>query len=181
MGGSYGGFATLVGLTFTPDVFRCGVDIFGPSNLNTLLASVPPYWASMREMFARRIGDPRTEAGRQLLEERSPLTRASAIERPLLISQGANDPRVTRAQSDQLVRAMKAKGLPVSYVLFPDEGHGFARAPNRLAFFAVAEAFLAQHLGGVYEPIGSDFAGASITVPEGAADIAGLSEALAKK
>jgi dipeptidyl aminopeptidase/acylaminoacyl peptidase len=180
MGGSYGGYATLVGLTFTPDVFTCGVDIVGPSNLNTLLASVPPYWAPMLEIFARRVGDPRTEAGKKLLDERSPLGRVSAIERPLLIGQGANDPRVKQTESDQIVSAMQAKKLPVSYVLFPDEGHGFARPENRMAFFAVAETFLAQHLGGVYQPIGSDFTGSSITAPAGAAEIVGLSEALPK-
>jgi dipeptidyl aminopeptidase/acylaminoacyl peptidase len=181
MGGSYGGYATLVGLTFTPEVFACGVDIVGPSNLNTLLASIPPYWAPMFEDFARRVGDPRTPDGKKLLEERSPLTRASAIQRPLLIGQGANDPRVKQAESDQIVGAMKSKGLPVSYVLFPDEGHGFARPENRLAFYAVAEAFLAEHLGGVYQPIGNDFTGSSITVPDGAEQIFGLQEALARK
>jgi dipeptidyl aminopeptidase/acylaminoacyl peptidase len=180
MGGSYGGYATLVGLTFTPDVFSCGVDIVGPSNLNTLFASVPAYWASFMEDFARRVGDPRTEDGKKLLAERSPLTRVDAISRPLLIGQGANDPRVKQAESDQIVSAMKAKHLPVSYVLFPDEGHGFARPENRLAFYAVAETFLAQHLGGVYQPVGSDFKGASITVPEGAAQIPGVAEALPK-
>jgi dipeptidyl aminopeptidase/acylaminoacyl peptidase len=180
MGGSYGGYATLVGLTFTPREFTCGVDIVGPSNLNTLLASIPPYWATMLEIFSRRVGDPRTAEGKKLLDERSPLTRASAIERPLLIGQGANDPRVKQAESDQIVSAMKAKQLPVSYVLFPDEGHGFARPENRLAFFAVAEIFLAQHLGGVYQPIGKDFQGASLSVPDGASEIPGLSEALPK-
>jgi dipeptidyl aminopeptidase/acylaminoacyl peptidase len=180
MGGSYGGYATLVGLTFTPDVFACGVDVVGPSNLNTLLSSIPPYWAPLLETFARRVGDPRTEEGKKLLDERSPLTRASAIARPLLIGQGANDPRVKQAESDQIVSAMKAKQLPVSYVLFPDEGHGFARPENRIAFFAVAEMFIAQHLGGVYQPIGTDFSGASIQVPEGADQIPGLAAALPK-
>jgi dipeptidyl aminopeptidase/acylaminoacyl peptidase len=179
MGGSYGGYATLVGLTFTPDVFACGVDIVGPSNLNTLLSSIPPYWAPLLEEFARRVGDPRTPEGKKLLDERSPLTRASAIQRPLLIGQGANDPRVKQAESDQIVEAMKSKNLPVSYVLFPDEGHGFARPENRLAFFAVAEAFLAEHLGGVYEPVGADFTGSSITIPEGADQVFGVKEALA--
>ena len=180
MGGSYGGYATLVGLTFTPDAFTCGVDIVGPSNLNTLLSSIPPYWAPLLETFARRVGDPRTEEGKKLLEERSPLTRVEAIARPLLIGQGANDPRVKQAESDQIVQAMKAKQLPVTYAVFPDEGHGFARPENRIAFFAVAETFLAQHLGGVYQPIGNDFAGANILVPDGAAQIPGLAEALPK-
>jgi dipeptidyl aminopeptidase/acylaminoacyl peptidase len=181
LGASYGGYATLVGLTFTPEVFACGVDIVGPSNLKTLLSSIPPYWAPLVETFARRVGDPRTDEGRKLLIERSPLTRVGAIQRPLLIGQGANDPRVKQAESDQIVNAMKAKRLPVTYVLFPDEGHGFARPQNRLAFYAVAESFLAQHLGGVYQPIGRDFEGASITVPEGAGHVAGLIDSLPKK
>jgi dipeptidyl aminopeptidase/acylaminoacyl peptidase len=178
MGGSYGGYATLVGLTFTPDVFACGVDIVGPSNLNTLLSTIPPYWAPMFEQFAKRVGDPRTDEGKKLLDDRSPLTRAGAITKPLLIGQGANDPRVKQAESDQIVSAMKAKGLPVSYVLFPDEGHGFQKPANRIAFNAVAEIFLAEHLGGVYQPIGDDFKGSSITAPEGAKEIATLPESL---
>jgi dipeptidyl aminopeptidase/acylaminoacyl peptidase len=178
MGGSYGGYATLVGLTFTPEAFTCGVDIVGPSTLNTLLASIPPYWAPLFETFARHVGDPRTREGKKLLDERSPLSRVSAIARPLLIGQGANDPRVKQAESDQIVQAMKAKGLPVTYVLFTDEGHGFQRPENRIAFFAVAETFLAQHLGGVYQPIGNDFAGASIQVPDGTDKVPGLAEAL---
>ena len=126
-GGSYGGYATLVGLTFTPDTFACGVDIVGPSNLETLLASIPPYWKSFFEEFASRVGDPRTEEGKKLLAERSPLTHVAAIKKPLLIAQGANDPRVKQAESDQIVKAMKDKNIPVTYVLYPDEGHGFAR------------------------------------------------------
>ncbi len=181
MDGSYGGYATLVGLTFTPDVFACGVDIVGPSNLNTLLSTIPPYWAPMLENMARRVGDPRTDEGKKLLAERSPLTRAAAIKKPLLIGQGANDPRVKQAESDQIVTAMKAKRLPVSYVLYPDEGHGFQRPENRISFFAVAETFLAQHLGGVYQPIGGDFEGSSISIPEGAAQIFGVTDALPKK
>lgn len=146
MGGSYGGYATLVGLSFTPDRFACGVDIVGPSNLNTLLSTVPPYWASFFNQLVRRMGDPRTEAGRAWLTERSPLTRADQIKRPLLIGQGANDPRVKQAESDQIVDAMRAKNIPVTYVLFPDEGHGFQRPENSKAFNAVAEGFLAQCL-----------------------------------
>ena len=178
MGGSYGGYATLVGLTFTPDVFKCGVDIVGPSNLNTLLGTIPPYWAAFFEQFAKRVGDPRTEAGRQLLAERSPLTHVAKINRPLLIGQGANDPRVKQAESDQIVAAMREKKIPVTYVLFPDEGHGFARPENSKAFFAVGEGFLAQCLGGRAQPIGSDFTGSSITVPAGAEGVPGLVEAL---
>ena len=178
MGGSYGGYATLTGLTFTPDAFACGVDIVGPSNLNTLLSTVPPYWASFFEQLAKRMGDPRTAEGKRWLTERSPLTRADRIRKPLLIGQGANDPRVKQDESDQIVKAMKAKNIPVTYVLFPDEGHGFARPENNKAFNAVTEGFLAQCLGGRAEPIGQDFAGSSISVPAGADGVPGLAEAL---
>ena len=178
MGGSYGGYATLVGLAFTPEVFKCGVDIVGPSNLNTLLSTIPPYWAAFLEQFAKRVGDPRTEDGKKLLAERSPLSRVGEINKPLLIGQGANDPRVKQDESDQIVKAMKAKNIPVTYVLFPDEGHGFARPANSKAFNAVAEGFLSQCLGGRAQPIGEDFKGSSISVPEGAAGVPGLAEAL---
>ena len=178
MGGSYGGYATLAGLAFTPAVFCCGVDIVGPSNLETLLATIPPYWAAFFENLARRVGDPRTEAGRDLLKSRSPLYAAGDITKPLLIGQGANDPRVKQAESDQIIAAMRAKGLPVTYVLYPEEGHGFAEPANRIAFFAIAEAFLASHLGGRAEPIGNDFAAANFAVPEGAAAVPGLAAAL---
>ncbi|MFC0679625.1 S9 family peptidase [Lysobacter korlensis] len=177
MGGSYGGYATLAGLTFTPDAFACGVDIVGPSNLNTLLSTVPPYWASFYEQLAKRMGDPRTEEGKKWLTERSPLTHASKIKKPLLIGQGANDPRVKQAESDQIVQAMQKNSIPVTYVLFPDEGHGFARPENSKAFNAVAEGFLSQCLGGRAEPIGS-FAGSSISVPTGADRVPGLADAL---
>lgn len=180
MGGSYGGFATLVGLTFTPDVFACGVDMVGPSNLVSFMEAAPPYWQPIIDMFARRIGDHRTEEGRAFLKSRSPLTRVDRIQRPLLIAQGANDPRVKQAESDQIVAAMQAKKIPVTYLLFPDEGHGFARPENNLAFHAAAEAFLAAHLGGRYEPVGDDFKGSSIEVRTGAAEVPGLGEALPK-
>lgn len=179
MGGSYGGYATLAGLAFTPERFAAGVDIVGPSNLETLLASIPPYWTSFLEIFARRVGDPRTEEGQVLLRERSPLHEADRIVRPLLIGQGANDPRVKQDESDQIVAAMREKDLPVTYVLYPDEGHGFQRPENNLSFFAVVDAFLAEQLGGRYEPIGEpDLAGSSVQVPVGAELIPGLSEAL---
>jgi dipeptidyl aminopeptidase/acylaminoacyl peptidase len=167
MGGSYGGYATLVGLTFTPDEFTCGVDIVGPSNLVTLLESIPPYWESFRQVFARAIGDPETEKGQSLLKERSPLTHVDKITKPLLIGQGANDPRVKQAESDQIVEAMKNKGIPVTYVLYPDEGHGFQKPENNLSFFAVAEAFLATCQGGRYQSLGDDFANSSIEIPHG--------------
>jgi dipeptidyl aminopeptidase/acylaminoacyl peptidase len=179
-GGSYGGYAALVGLTFTPERFACGVDIVGPSNLFTLISSIPPYWKSFLEDMTRRIGDPRTEQGRALLKERSPLTYVDRISKPLLIAQGANDPRVKQAESDQIVAAMKAKHLPVTYVLYPDEGHGFARPQNRIAFYAIAEGFLSKCVGGRYEPIGQDFDGSSLKVLEGADFVPGLAEALAK-
>jgi len=178
MGGSYGGYATLVGLTFTPKTFACGVDIVGPSNIVTLLKSIPPYWQPVVDMFTTRVGDYRTEAGRKFLTERSPLTHVDRICRPLLIGQGANDPRVNQAEADQIVKAMQQKRIPVTYVLYPDEGHGFARPQNRLSFFAVSEVFLSRHLGGRYEPIKDDFEGSSITVPQGADQIPGLSATL---
>jgi dipeptidyl aminopeptidase/acylaminoacyl peptidase len=152
MGGSYGGYATLVGLTFTPDVFCCGVDIVGPSNIRTLLKTVPPYWGPMRAMFNTRVGDLDKDAS--FLDSRSPLFRADQIVKPLLIGQGANDPRVKQAESDQIVEAMRKRGKAVEYVLYPDEGHGFQRPENRLHFFAVAEQFLAKHAGGRAEPVG---------------------------
>ncbi|NWG46061.1 MAG: S9 family peptidase [Alphaproteobacteria bacterium] len=180
-GGSYGGYAALVGLAFTPKAFACGVDIVGPSNLETLLASIPPYWAASFEQFATRVGDPRTEEGRALLRDRSPLTRADEIMRPLLIAQGANDPRVKQAESDQIVAAMRANERPVTYVLYPEEGHGFAEPANRTSFYAIAEGFLGGCLGGRFQPVGEDFAGARFDVVEGAAHVPGLEEALAAR
>ncbi len=179
-GGSYGGYSALVGVTFTPDVFACSVAIVGPSNLVTLLNSLPPHWLPMVEMFSARVGDHRTEEGRKFLESRSPLNFVDRIKRPLLIGQGKNDPRVKFMESEQVVSAMRSKNIPVTYVLYPDEGHGFARPPNRMSFYAVAEAFLAQHLGGRFEPVGDDFKGASIQVPEGAQHVPGLRQALSE-
>lgn len=161
MGGSFGGYSTLAGLTFSPDLFVCGVDLFGPANLVTLLETVPPYWKPMFEMFATRVGDPRTEEGRALLTAHSPLTHAGRIRVPLLIGQGANDARVKQAESDQIVAALQARRIPVTYVLYPDEGHGFVRPENALSFNAIAERFLARILGGRCEPIGDDFANSS--------------------
>ncbi|HAE21299.1 MAG TPA: S9 family peptidase [Spirochaetaceae bacterium] len=175
IGGSYGGYA---GLTFSPEVFACGVDIVGPSNLITLLQTIPPYWAPMLEMFTSRVGDHRSEEGREFLKSRSPLSFVDRICKPLLIGQGANDPRVNQAESDQIVRSMQAKNIPVSYVLYPDEGHGFARPENNLSFNAVTEAFLATVLQGRFEPIGDDLKGSSITVPSGASQVPGLETAL---
>jgi dipeptidyl aminopeptidase/acylaminoacyl peptidase len=179
LGGSYGGYCVLAGLAFTPEVFACGVDIVGPSNLETLLASIPSYWEAARIQLYKQVGDPRTPEGAALLKSRSPLNRADAIVRPLLIGQGANDPRVKQAESDQIVEAMRAKSIPVTYVLFPDEGHGFARPENNTAFFAAAEHFLAACLGGRAEPFGKVLKGSSITVPAGGEFTPGLEAALA--
>jgi len=160
MGGSYGGYATLVGLTFTPDTFACGVDIVGPSSLVTLIESIPAYWKPMRQVFDQRIGHLETE--RDFLLERSPLSHVDRITKPLIIAQGANDPRVKQAEADQIVGAMRERDIPVTYALFPDEGHGFARAENRFAFVSIAEAFLAEHLGGRAEPQGDALDGSSM-------------------
>jgi dipeptidyl aminopeptidase/acylaminoacyl peptidase len=154
MGGSYGGYATLVGLTYTPEEFACGIDIVGPSNLITLLESIPPYWAPMRALFDKRVGHLEDEP--EFLKSRSPLFLADRIKRPLLIGQGANDPRVKRPESDQIVAAMRANSLPVEYIVFDDEGHGFVRPENRLRFYAAAEQFLARYLGGRAEPPGDE-------------------------
>jgi dipeptidyl aminopeptidase/acylaminoacyl peptidase len=179
MGGSYGGYSALVGLSMTPDLFACGIDLVGPSNLITLLRSIPPYWKPVQQIFRTRAGDPDTPEGVQLLRERSPLTHVGNIRRPLLIGQGKNDPRVKQAESDQIVNAMKERGIPVTYLLYPDEGHGFGRPENSLAYAAVTEAFLGRSLGGKVEPVGDDFKGSSITVPVGADYVPGLTEALA--
>jgi len=152
MGGSYGGYATLVGVTYTPDVFCAGVDIVGPSNLVSLLKTIPPYWAPMRALFAKRVGDLTKEE--EFLKSRSPLFKVDQIKAPLLIGQGKNDPRVKQAESDQIADAMRKAGKEVVYVVYKDEGHGFARPENRLHFFAITEEFLAKHLGGRCEPVG---------------------------
>jgi dipeptidyl aminopeptidase/acylaminoacyl peptidase len=149
-GGSYGGYAALLGATFTPDVFACAVDVVGPSNLKTLIESIPPYWAPLLAQFQRRVGNPETEA--DFLWSRSPLSRVNDIRIPMLIAQGANDPRVKMAESDQIVQAMEERGIPHTYMVFPDEGHGFAKPENSLRFQAEAERFLAEHLGGRCEP-----------------------------
>jgi dipeptidyl aminopeptidase/acylaminoacyl peptidase len=148
-GGSYGGYAALVGAAFTPEVFCCAVDIVGPSNLKTLLETIPPYWAPMIAQLYRRVGNPETDA--EFLWSRSPLSRARDIRIPLLIAQGANDPRVKQAESEQIVAALNEAGIDHEYMLFPDEGHGFAKPENRIKFYTTAERFLAKYLGGRYE------------------------------
>lgn len=148
-GGSYGGYAALVGATFTPDLFCCAVDIVGPSNLVTLINTIPPYWSTFLATFHNRVGNPDTEE--EFLKSRSPLFKVDQIKIPMLIAQGANDPRVKQAESEQVVAAMKNKSIDYEYMLFPDEGHGFAKPENRLKFYAAAEKFLARHLGGRFE------------------------------
>jgi dipeptidyl aminopeptidase/acylaminoacyl peptidase len=177
-GGSYGGYQTLWALATAPETFACGVDIFGPSDLNTLLSSVPAHWAGFYESLTRRVGDPRTEAGRALLAARSPLNHAEAIVKPLLIAQGANDIRVKETESSRIVEVLQRRNVPVTYALYPDEGHGFARTANTASFYAIAESFLSQCLGGSAEPIGGALKGSSVEVKAGAEAIPGLSQAL---
>ena len=155
LGGSYGGYATLAGVTFTPDVYAAAVDIVGPSNLITLMQSIPPYWEPIRKMFYARMGNPNTPGGEDLLKERSPLNYASKIKTPLLVVQGANDPRVNKREADQIVVALRDRGFPVEYLLAPDEGHGFARPVNNMAMFMASEKFLAKYLGGRYQKGGT--------------------------
>ena len=174
MGGSYGGYATLIGMTSTPEQFICGVDIVGPSNLVSFLNSIPTDRAPSARRWATRVGDVRTAEGREFLAQRSPLTFVDRITRPLLIAHGAKDPRVQRSESDRIVETLRNNGVPVTYVVYPDEGHGFVRQENRLSFYAVVEAFLGEHLGGRVEPVGDDFDGSSITIPTGGNQIAGV-------
>jgi dipeptidyl aminopeptidase/acylaminoacyl peptidase len=155
LGGSYGGYATLAGLAFTPDVYRAGVDIVGPSNLNTLLDSVPPYWEAIRKMLHARMADPATADGKAWLKDRSPLTAADKIKTPLFVIQGANDPRVNKAEAEQIVIALRDRKFPVEYMLAPDEGHGFARPVNNKAMYMAIEKFLAKHLDGRYQQDGT--------------------------
>ncbi|KAI8595805.1 aminopeptidase [Dissophora ornata] len=171
-GASYGGYAVLAGLTFTPDVFCCGVDIVGPSNLVTFIETIPPYWSAISHVLIFRIGgDPKTEEGRKFLLECSPLTHVDEITKPLLIGQGANDPRVKQSESDQIVEAMVARNIPVGYVLYSDEGHGFARPPNEISFCAITEKFLTNYLGGRREPYGDDFEGSTVEILQGKEDL----------
>jgi dipeptidyl aminopeptidase/acylaminoacyl peptidase len=180
-GGSYGGYATLVGMTFTPTTFACGVDIVGPSSLVTLIESFPEYWKPFLEgTWYRRVGNPAKADERAFLLTRSPISKITDIKRPLLIAQGANDPRVTKKESDNIVHVMVEKKIPVTYVLYADEGHGFARPENRVSFYGITEAFLSRCLGGRYEPLG-EFKGANISVPQGAEIVPGLAQAVAKR
>ncbi len=151
LGGSYGGYAALAGVAFTPDVYAAGVSIVGPSNLKTLLESIPPYWEAGRKMFHMRMGDPTTPEGSKQMERQSPLFSASRIKTPLLVIQGANDPRVKKAESDQIVIALRDRSFPVEYIVAPDEGHGFARPVNNMAMYASIEKFLSKHLEGRFQ------------------------------
>jgi dipeptidyl aminopeptidase/acylaminoacyl peptidase len=181
MGVSYGGYAALIGLTLTPQLFRCAVAIAGSSRLATLLAGFPLYWEPTRELFKARIGDWTTEEGRAELEAVSPLAHVDRICRPLLIGQGAHDVRVLQAESDALVAALQARQIPVTYAFFPDEGHGFVRPENNRAFFALVDVFLGQHLGGRSEPIGEDLVGSSLSLRAGAELLPGLAQALERR
>jgi dipeptidyl aminopeptidase/acylaminoacyl peptidase len=175
MGASYGGYSALTAATKTPEVFACIVDIFGISNLITFMATIPPYWAPWFSVWKNRLGDPDTEAGRAFLNERSPINHLERATKPILIAQGMRDVRVVAAESEQMVAALKQRGVPVTYITFADEGHGFVRPENRLAFYGVTEAFLAKHLGGRYQPIENDFAGSSLRIETGGELVPGLS------
>ena len=167
IGSSYGGYSALTALTRTPEIFACVVDLFGIADLLTFMAAIPASWTSWFSVWKQRLGDPDTEEGRAFLRERSPLTHIDRAVRPVLIAQGLQDVRVTRGESERMARALEARGVPVTYVTFADEGHGFVRQPNRLAFNAVAEAFLAKHLGGAFEPVGDDFAASTLKIEMG--------------
>jgi len=161
-GGSYGGYACLAGMTFTPELYACGVDIVGPSNIKTLLDSIPPYWGPLRNDMLLKIGD--VDNDEEFNKKISPLFHVDKIRSPLLIGQGANDPRVKQAEADQIAFSMAGKMIPVEYVLYPDEGHGFARPANRIDFNGRTEEFLAKHLGGRAEPFEAP-EGATATFP----------------
>jgi dipeptidyl aminopeptidase/acylaminoacyl peptidase len=164
-----------VGATFTPEKFACAMDVFGISNLVTFVNTIPDYWRPWQTLWKARMGDYTTEAGRKFLQERSPLNYIDRIVCRLLIGQGANDPPVKASESDQIVTAeMKQRGIPVTFVYYPDEGHGFRRAENRRSFTAVVEAFLARHLGGRFEPVVDDFAGSTIEFKAGRELIPGI-------
>ncbi|MEA2821872.1 MAG: hypothetical protein QOJ86_3876 [Bradyrhizobium sp.] len=173
-GGSYGGYSALTAATKTPEVFACIVDVFGISNLVTFMATIPPYWGPWFSIWKNRLGDPATEKGRAFLTERSPLTYIDRVVRPILIAQGMRDVRVVAAESEQMVGALRKRGVPVTYITFPDEGHGFARPENRMAFYAITESFLAKHLGGRSQPVGDDFKGSSLKVETGGELVPGL-------
>ena len=175
-GASYGGYAALAAATKTPELFACIVDVFGISNLVTFMRAIPPYWTSWFGMWKHQLADPETEEGRAWLVAHSPLTHAARIVRPLLIGQGMNDVRVRAEESEQIVRALQSHGTPVTYVTFSDEGHGFTRPENRLAWSAVVEGFLCRHLGGASEPAGNALAGSTLRFEAGEELVGGLAE-----
>ena len=167
VGGSYGGYATLAGLTFTPDFFACGVDIVGISNLVTNIKSKPSYWDFYMARYMKKIGgNPDTKEGIEFLKARSPINFVDRIKKPLLIAHGANDPRIKQAESEQIVSEMKTQNIPVAYLLYPDEGHGFKKPQNKLSFFALMEKFLATHLYGTYEEIKDEIENSSVKIAE---------------
>ncbi len=174
MGGSYGGFAALTGLTQTPKKFACAIDLVGISNLLSFLDTIPEYWKTWKSLYRTRLGDYTTEEGRAFLKERSPLTHVGKIEKPLLIVQGGKDVRVKPPESEQIVSAMQDHGIPVTYGLFPDEGHGIQKMHNRRAYHAMVELFLAKHLGGQQEAVGTDLEGSSLQILAGRDLIDGL-------
>lgn len=177
MGLSYGGYSTLVSLSFTPDRFQCGVDLAGPSNLTRLIGAMPDWWTWQRPQFVNRVGDPATKEGAADLMRRSPIARVDAITKPLLVTNGANDPRIFPDQSQEIVDALKARGKPVTYAFYPDEGHVYAKDATNISFAAIAEHFLSQCLGGPAEPYGDDLAGSQVELKAGAAFVPGLQQA----
>lgn len=179
MGLSYGGYSTLVSLSFTPDTFQCGVDLAGPSNLVRQVAGMPDWWTWQRPQFVNRVGDPATQEGAADLMRRSPIARVDAISKPLLVTNGANDPRIFPSQSEEIVDALKARGKPVTYAFYPDEGHVYAKDATNISFAAIAEHFLSKCLGGPAEPYGNDLAGSRVDLKTGAAFVPGLERALA--
>ena len=180
MGLSYGGYSTLVSLSFTPDRFQCGVDLAGPSNLVRQVAGMPVWWTWQRPQFVNRVGDPETKEGAADLMRRSPIARVDAISKPLLVTNGANDPRIFPSQSEEIVDALKARGKPVTYAFYPDEGHVYAKDATNISFAAVAEHFLSKCLGGRAEPYGRDLVNSGIEIRTGASLVPGLEQALTK-
>ena len=180
MGLSYGGYSTLVSLSFTPDRFQCGVDLAGPSNLVRQVAGMPVWWTWQRPQFVNRVGDPTTEEGAADLMRRSPIARVDAISKPLLVTNGANDPRIFPSQSEEIVDALKVRDKPVTYAFYPDEGHVYAKDATNISFAAVAEHFLSKCLGGRAEPYGRDLANSRIEIRTGGSLVPGLEQALTK-
>ncbi len=179
IGGSYGGYAALAGLTFTPEIFACGASVVGPTDLVSFLETMPTTWEPTVKLWAERVGDHRTEAGRSFLQQISPVNYAQQIKHPLMIVRGVHDNRVSKIESEQIVSILQSNNVPVTYLVYPDEGHGLARQQNQLSFFAITEAFLAQHLGGQYEPINDELVRSSVRIPVGAANVPGVQRALA--